>query len=389
MAGLRQLPRSLLVVIAVAVAVVLIAPRLAPVRTAVLTAALVPEMIGMGMAPVSTTTDQPVRRSITYGAPTDRMDVYLPADAQPGDQLPAVVLGLGVHPQPIDSPDVVALAEAIARLGVVVGVPDSTALRNLEVTPEEPGHLADAVLALGSLPEVDSARVGLAGFSAGASIALRAAADPRLIDRLAWVSSFGGYSDAKRLLVDVASRTTVDEQGVVTDWQPDPGIRRDVLALTINALDDEAEQLALHQVLDPIVSAEQRLPASPGGETAFSGDAAVVYRLFTAPDRAAAEAAVAELGPDLTSRLDSISPLPVADAISVPIFLLHGRPDTAIPVAHADALRDAIGDEVVRTTIFGRFGHGQPGSDGLGMDDTSDILELSLFLRDIVAAATE
>jgi len=73
----------------------------------------------------------------------------------------------------------------------------------------------------------------------------------------------------------------------------------------------------------------------------------------------------------------------------VPVFLLHGRPDTAVPVIHATLLRDAIGEDVVRTTIFGRFGHGQPGSDGLGVDDAGDIFELSLFLRDIVAAGTE
>jgi dienelactone hydrolase len=387
-AALREVPRKLIVAIAIAVALVLIAPRLAPVRTAVLTAALVPEMVGLGVAPVSATTDKPTMRTMTYGAPGDRMDVYLPAGAQPGDQLPAVVLGLGVHPQPIDSPEIVGLAEAIARLGVVVGVPDSAALRNLEVTPDEPGHLADAVLALGALPEVNSADVGLAGFSAGASIALTAAADPRLIDRLRWVSAFGAYADAKRLLIDVASRTTVDEQGMVTDWQPDAGIRRDVLALAINALDDDATEAQLHALLDPIVSSDDRLPM-PAHDVTFTGDAAALYRLFTATDRTAAEVAVAELGTDLTARLDGISPLPVVDAIDVPVFLLHGRPDTAIPVAHAETLRRAIGDDVVRTTVFGRFGHGQPGSDGLSIDDTTDIIELSLFLRDIVAAATE
>jgi dienelactone hydrolase len=387
-AALREVPHKLLVAIAIAVALVLVVPRLAPVRTAVLTAALVPEMMGIGVAPVSATTAKPTVRTMTYGAPGDRMDVYLPAGAEPGDQLPAVVLALGVHPQPIDSPEIVGLAEAIARLGVVVGVPDSTALRNLEVTPAESGHLADAVLALGSLPEVDSSDVGLAGFSAGASVALTAAADPRLIDRLGWVSSFGAYADAKRLLVDVATRTTVDESGAVSAWQPDPGIRRDVLGLAINALDDEAVEGQLHAVLDPLVSSEERgFPTDVA--VPFSGDALALYRLFTAPDRAAAEAAVADLGTDLTTHLDGISPLPVADAIDVPVFLLHGRPDTAIPVAHAETLRRAIGDDVVRTTVFGRFGHGQPGSDGLSIDDTADIIELSLFLRDIVAAATE
>ena len=63
------------------------------------------------------------------------MDVYLPAGARPGAGLPAVVLALGVHPAPIDDPRIVKIATAIARAGVVVGVPDSTALRELRVTP--------------------------------------------------------------------------------------------------------------------------------------------------------------------------------------------------------------------------------------------------------------
>ncbi len=383
------MPRALVVAIVIAVAAVLVAPRLAPVRTVVLTAALVPEMVGLGGGPISAATARPVRRSTTYGAPADRMDVYLPDGSTGGQRLPGVVLALGVHPQPIDSPEIVALAEAIARLGVVVGVPDSTPLRHLQVTPDEPGHLGDAVLSLGAQPEVDVSSIGLAGFSAGASIALTAAADARLSGRLAWVSSFGAYAHAKRLLVDVASRTSVDEAGAVTDWQPDPGIRRDVLTLTLNALDDAAAAARLQAVLEPVVSAEGRIEPAPGSGESFGGDAAAVYRLFTARDRVAAEAAVGALSAGLSARLDGISPLSVAASIAVPVFLLHGRPDTAIPVAHVVLLHSAIGDNVVRTTIFGRFGHGQPGADGLGFDDAGDIFELSLFLRDIVAAATE
>jgi hypothetical protein len=71
------------------------------------------------------------------------------------------------------------------------------------------------------------------------------------------------------------------------------------------------------------------------------------------------------------------------------VFILHGEPDTAIPVSHASQLAQALGDEVVRVTRFGRFGHGQPGADGLGIDDAGDIVALSAYLRDIVAAATE
>jgi dienelactone hydrolase len=340
------------------VVAVLLMPLLAPVRSTILTLALVPELMNMPARPLSSVVAEPTRITTTYGDPADRLDIYLPAGARDGDKLPAVVLELGVHPPPIDHPDVTRLASAISRLGVVVGVPDSSALRNLQLTPAEPAHLVDAVLAVSGRPEVDHERVGLAGFSAGASMALIAAADSRIADRLAFVSAFGGYADAEELLVDVATNTAVVD-GAVLQWEADPGIRADITHLLTNS----------------------------AGQSEADADA--IAALMAAPDRPSAEAAVADFSPRLRDQLAQISPVNSADSIMAPVFLLHGEPDTAIPVGHAADLAAAIGDEVVRLTRFGRFGHGQPGATGLGLDDAGDTLALTLYLRDIVAAATE
>lgn len=385
----QVMPRRIVVITAVLIAAVIVAPSLPPIRSTVLTAALVPEMLAFGPQPLSAVVPEPLRTTVTYGTPGDRMDVYLPAGSAADRRLPAVVLELGVHPQPIDHPDIVRVVHAIGRLGVVVAVPDSTALRNLRVTPAEPAHLADAVLLVAGLPEVDPQRVGLAGFSAGGSIALVAAADERIAGRLRYVSSFGGYADAERLLVDVATRTSLSE-GEAIAWQPDPGIRRDVLELSLNALTSEAASDELVRLLTPVVGAETAPTGPVPAELAtLTGDARQIYLLFTAPDRRAATAAVEGLSARLRAELAGISPLTVADRIRAPVFLLHGQPDTAIPVAHAALVNGAVGDEVMRLTRFGSFGHEQPGTTGLGLDDASDVFELSLYLRDIVAAATE
>ena len=89
-----------------------------------LTAALVPELMDVPLKPLSASIDAPVRTTTSYGNPQDPMDVYTPAGAASGSRLPAVVLALGIHPQPIDSPEVIQIASAISRLGVVVGVPE-------------------------------------------------------------------------------------------------------------------------------------------------------------------------------------------------------------------------------------------------------------------------
>jgi dienelactone hydrolase len=230
-------------------------------------------------------------------------------------------------------------------------------LRNLEVTPAEPSHLADAVLALSQRPEVDDSRVGLAGFSAGASMALIAAADPRIADQLSFLSSFGGYADANRLLVDVATSTTITD-GVTTPWQADPGIRTDIVSMLLAG------------ELDP-------------------SDSSAVDDLFAATERTKAQAAIASFSSKLKDRLASISPLNFVDGIKTHVYLLHGEPDTAIPVAHAALLADQLGDRVARLTRFGEFGHGRPGQSGIGPDDLGDVVGLYLYLRDIVAATLE
>jgi acetyl esterase/lipase len=325
-----------------------------PVLTATRTTLLLAELVELPVRPLGLVTAAPLRISTTYGTPPDRLDVYLPASAVGDATLPAVVLGLGVHPAPLDSPEVVRIASAIARLGVVVGVPDSLALRQTRILAEEPTHLADAVLVVAGRPEVDPTRIGLAGFSAGASIALIAATDERIASDLQYVSDFGGYAHAEILLIDVASRTILLD-GEVVPWAPDEGIRRDVHDLAAEALDDPA----------------------------------LVDQLFGAPDRRTAEGLLADLDPATREDLAAISPLEHAGTLRAPVFILHGDSDTAIPISHALLLESVLGDRVARFTRFGQFGHGQPGQTGFALDDLPDLWALLLHLHDIVAATTE
>ncbi|HVM30089.1 MAG TPA: PHB depolymerase family esterase [Candidatus Limnocylindrales bacterium] len=348
---LRQLGLGLLALVGIYVIGLLLVP---PIQTATRTAVLLPELIQLPIRPLSLVTPEPLRETTAYGEPADRLDIYLPGDVRSDRSHPAVVLALGVHPQPLDSPDIRRIASAIARLGVVVGVPDSTALRQTRIEPGEPAHLASAVLALMSRPEVDPERVGLAGFSAGASIALIAAADPRIDERLHFVSSFGGYADAEMLLVDVATRTTVLE-GETVEWPADAGITGDVRQLFLQA----------------------------------SNDPEMTGQLFAAQHRAEAQGLIDSASAELRADLAAISPLEFSERVGTRVFLLHGDGDDAISVAHSIALDEALGDRVVKFTRFGRFGHGQPGQDGLGLGDIPDIWALALYLHEIVAVATE
>ena len=72
------------------------------------------------------------------------------------------------------------------------------------------GEIANLVAGFRSLREleyVDARRLGLAGFSVGASFALVAAADPTIADDIAFVNAFGGYYDTADLMAPNRRRT--------------------------------------------------------------------------------------------------------------------------------------------------------------------------------------
>ena len=129
-----------------------------------------------------------------------------------------LLLGAGDLPR---SDLAVHFAEALARLGVVVLVPESSghAGRAADVRRGRRGARQPRPAATASRTSTPT-RVGLIGLSASGGLSIVAAAQPDLRDRVRFVNSFGSYDDARSLLVDVASRS-IDVDGQVRPWQPE------------------------------------------------------------------------------------------------------------------------------------------------------------------------
>lgn len=388
----RLLFRLVIILVTLAVAGTAAFLLVPPFATAVRTAGLLAELLELGVRPLSATTSTPRRVTTTYGsAPADRLDIYLPADASADGSRAVVVLSLGIHPLSLDHPDISRIAGGIARLGVVVAVPESSALMESRVTAEEAGRLAEATLVVAARPEADPDRVGIAGFSAGASVALLAAADPRIADRLAFVSAFGGYADAGRLLIDVATRTQ-ESAGEVIPWAAEPYVRRDVAALLIGAIAPSLERDRLVALVEPLVESAD----PPGGpdaavlSTLREPDVRAAYRLLAAASRADAQAALGSSSAEVRRTLATISPVSAASGIRARVFLMHGESDTSIPVSHVHHIAAALpAGSLARSTVFDLFQHVQPGKDGLSLEQVPDLWQLYLYLHDLVALTTE
>jgi predicted esterase len=91
-------------------------------------------------------------------------------------------------------------ARAVAASGTLAFIPEVPEWQQLRVAPAITfDTIVAALAALERRPDVARGRIGVIGFSFGATHALAAAADPALHGRLAGIAAWGGYCDPFRL----------------------------------------------------------------------------------------------------------------------------------------------------------------------------------------------
>jgi len=304
-------------------------------------------------------------------------DLYRPLT---GGTHPALVLSLGVHPVARDDPALVRLAAGLSRDGFVVLIPDSPDLRNDRLLPTERDAFVAAVEYVRGLPEVDPRRVGLIGFSAGASLLTVAAADARVRDDIRMVNFFGGYFDGTALLREVASRQIVLEDGTVVPWEPAPLARQIFAAVMLEAVDSPADRaLVSRAIVDGVA-------LSPGERDALGPRARLVHDLFTATTAAEVDSLIATLPDDLRQRLREISPSTYVGDLHAKLFVMHDVDDSFVPYVESRRFVAALPPAQRMYTEFSIFAHVQPTR---SLDVFAFIGEVSKLVRHMYLALYE
>lgn len=309
-----------------------------PVRSAVKGAALVPEVIPSPIHLLSLLTPSPRRSNIRLA--DGDADLYRPRGFATA---PGVVVVPGGNPEGKDDPRIVAFADAVARTGRRVLVPE-LGLRNQRLDLTDLARIREAVLLLSG----NHAKVGVLAFSYGAGLTLVALAEqPDVQHHVAFVATIGTYYNLFDLLQG-ATTGTVPYQGRLVAWQPDPQ------ALTL-----AAQQLeALLGGADGAALAQAWSSKNPAG---LSSDAAAVYDVLANRDAGRFPALVARLPPSLTALLSRLSPQTAVDRIAVPVFALHARTDAASPPEESRLLVAALRPRVpTRLVIVGNLSHASP-----------------------------
>lgn len=336
-------------------------------RPAVLSAFLLPDMmVELPLRPVTWFTDDPIveREFIDYGSGRILADIYRPPDDK---RHAALLLSMGAPPLDLDDSRLVKLGEDMARAGIVMVIPFSNRLDAEIIEPAEIDRLVGVFEHVEKQPYVDPERVGFVGVSIGGSLALLAAADARIAERVNYVVSFGGYFNALDTLVAVGSgRIAYD--GEVEEWEPDPHTVRVMAEQLIDELSGrDARLLTRVFVRGEQVSAEELAQLSDQGRAS--------YELMTNGDPERTQELLDELPPAAIERLERLSPSGVIDRLQAEIFILHDQGDAFIPYVESRRLRDALdGREDVHFTEVSLFEHVEPrlgrGGDVLVLDGT-------------------
>jgi len=339
-----------------------------PTRVALQTAVMLPSMLGSGPQLLPLVTKPPQRSSLPYretgaaGEP-DLAELWMPSWASAEQPAGAMLLVFGVNNLGRNHPAIVRVADALARTGVIVLVPDSRTLLAGRLEVGEIDGLVDAFETLAARPEVDQDRIGIVGFSVGGSLALLAAGDPAIAGRVRWVNAFGAYADAASYLASVSAHAYRGSGGEAVAWLPTPLAREVYLQFMLDQVDDPDDRDALDLAFADAILAGQRPAADPSVRDSLGSEAArTVHDLLTAPSLDAAAAAIERLPDDSLEFIDAISPARHLGGLAGDVYLMHETSDHHVPFVESRSLAAAVeawAQPVVHTE-FRLFDHVQP-----------------------------
>jgi dienelactone hydrolase len=370
--------------------VVLVATAWKPSRVALQTALALPNMLGSGPPILTWITPEPQRMAIPYRAggagSSDLAELWLPAWASADQPAGAMLLVFGVNNLGRNHPAIVRVADALARSGVAVMVPDSRTLLEGRLETGEIGGVVDAFRVLAARPEVDRDRIGVVGFSVGGSLALLAARDPAIASDARWVNAFGAFADAATYLAAVAAHAYRTPEGGTVDWTPTPLAREVFLAFVLDQVGDDADRALLDDAFSERILGGERPPPDDEVRTRLRTDAArAVHDLLTVESLDAAAAAVDALPPSALAFIETISPARHLVGLEAEVHLMHEVEDHHVPYVESRALASALGERgrLAAHTEFRLFDHVQP--DDLDLVAAApELLKLLLHVRTVM-----
>lgn len=308
-------------------------------RAVTRTSLVLPALISAAQPAPLTLLGEPVRhiqKQIPSRGGTVYLDIYEPSPSAP--PIPGSREGLVLIPGVGDNrqvPQLINLSESLARVGIVVEDMTTPTLLNNSISPIDSDGVVQAFNYLSHWPGVGANRIGIAGFSGGGPLACLAAIDPRIRGRVAFIALFGSYFNADSVL-RAYGRRAITVNGRTIPWYPAQyplEVLANVMASTMSPYDGSLLVSAFVPHGTPLNSADL---------ASMSPSAVAAYHLLEGDQPHRVNQNIAALSPAIQVLLNKLSPSSIFEKIRAPIYLLHSRDDTSVPVTESQTFAAAL-----------------------------------------------
>lgn len=168
--------------------------------------------------PLHLFTSQPKREEVWFDTKNGKViaDLFIPHAAS---KEPALIVAMGVRTSEKDKPTLLGFCNILSRLGYVVLWPRLETLEKKDVKIEDPQTFISAFNYLEQKDVVDKKRISFVGFSVGSSIAMVAAEDQAISEKVHSLVFFGGYFNILDYLSSLASKNIIFDNKTIR-WKP-------------------------------------------------------------------------------------------------------------------------------------------------------------------------
>jgi pimeloyl-ACP methyl ester carboxylesterase len=280
---------------------------------------------------------------------------------------PAVVFVNGATRRGRHHPHVRRLARGLARAGYIAAVPDLPGLRRGEITVRTALRTIAVVRAVSAHPEVRDGRVALFGVSVGATLALLAAEDPRLVARVSVVAGIAPYTNIVEV-IRIATTGFYRSGGRLLPYRAESFlslVTARSLAAALPPGGDRSRLLGRLRAVDDDAPAPLGVLQGPW-TSELGGRARTIVILLRNRDPRRFDRLYARLPRSFRSRMRRLSPILTATRLRAPIEIASAPHDKYFPLSESRVLaREAD----VRITVTSTLEHAIPEASPSGVAD--------------------
>lgn len=272
--------------------------------------------------------------------------------------LPTFVFFTGAHPLRRREPLVRQVTHGLARVGYQVFLPELPGLGEGEIGVRTLEVAVAVTRATAERLEVANERVALLGASAGASIALLAAADPQLVDRVSLVVAVAPFADLEKMVCLATAGAYEEPSGRFEAYAADDLLRR-VVTRSLIALLPDPDRAVLRAELGPLEGEDPaELDRLRKRAAALTRPGHALLELLDNRDAARFRDLCADLPAEVIDTVRQLSPIHAAARVRAPVEIVVPPLDLYFPPGEATALAKAL--PRARLTTTGTLDHTRP-----------------------------